>query len=390
MAATARLYRRGKWQQSEDGSETVTDVWEVRTDSETETITNVLAATGVPAKGASHPERTSAIVVERSTDHDDGVLTLWYVEVRYSTAITTREDTAYNVQRVKGGMRSSSIEVPAFYDSRGYPLVNSAGDLYEGLTRKIRTRTVNVTYNATTFPDWLFELSDTINAAAVTIHGITYAAGTCALRDVELPEEPERDNGGTLYWPVTYTIEINPLGFFVLLPNKGPNELVYQTRASSSAAWGDTTKATYDGKTPTTDRRVIKRPIQTEEQMPTGGEIWLDANGQAVKVPTLSATQLGTGTITAGAKTLTLASGSFDTTKHVGALVRIFGAGPKGRPLETRLAAVASSSSATTEIAAFTTVSTARAVWLSGVIVNQFVLDDYADWTSVPLPNNQP
>jgi len=390
MAATARLYRRGQWQQSEDGSETVTDVWEVRTDSETETITNVLAATGVPAKGASHPERTSAIVVERSADHDDGVLTLWYVEVRYSTAITTREDTAYNVQRVKGGMRSSSIEVPAFYDSRGYPLVNSAGDLYEGLTRKIRTRTVNVTYNATTFPDWLFELSDTINAAAVTIHGTTYAAGTCALRDVELPEEPARDNGGTLYWPVTYTIEINPLGYFTLLPNKGPNELVYQVRSAAANPWTDTTKATYDGKVPTTDRRVIKRPIQTEEQMPAGGEIWLDSVGQAVKVPTLSTTQLGTGTITAFSKTLTLASGSFDSTQHVGALVRVFGAGPKGRPLEARIKSVTSSSVAELEGAAFATVATAKAVWLSGVIVNQFFLEDQADWTSVPLPNNQP
>ncbi len=41
MAATARLYRRGKWQQSEDGSETVVDVHEVWTDSETDTITTV-------------------------------------------------------------------------------------------------------------------------------------------------------------------------------------------------------------------------------------------------------------------------------------------------------------------------------------------------------------
>jgi hypothetical protein len=391
MTATARLYRRGKWQQSEDGSETVVDVWEVRTDSETETITAVVTATGIPAKGASHPERTSAIVVERSADHDDGVLTLWYVEVRYSTAITTREDAAYNSQRVKGGMRSSSIEVPAFYDTRGYPLVNSAGDLYEGLTRKIRTRTVNVTYNAATFPDWVFELSDTINAAAVTIHGRTYEAGTCALRDVELPDEPERDKNGALYWPVSYTIEINPLGYYVLLPNKGPNELVYQTRTNSTAPWVDGTKATYDSTT-ASNRRIIKRPIQTEEQQQTGGEIWLNAVGQATKVPTLSATQLGTGYISAGSKTLTLSTGAFDSATHVGALVRVFGAGPKARPLEARIKSVTSSSVAELEGAAYTTVSVVapKAIWLSGVIVNQFILEDSADWSSLPLPNNQP
>ena len=390
MGATARLYRRGKWQQSEDGSETVVDVWEVWTDAETDTITTVVTATGIPAKKVSHPERASAIVVERSADHDEEVLRRWLVEVRYSTAITTREDEDYNLQRVKGGMRSSAIEVPAFYDARGYPLVNSAGDVYEGLTRKVRTRTVNVTYNAITFPDWLFELSDTINAAAVTIHGRTYPAGTCALRDVELPDEPERDKSGNVYWPVSYTIEINPLGFFVLLPNKGPNELVYQTRASSTAAWADTTKATYDGKTPTTDRRIIKRPIQTEEQMSTGGEIWLDANGQAQKVVTLQTSQFGTGTMTAGSASLSLATGSLAAATHTGALVRVFGAGVKGKPLEARIDTVVNSTTATLSRNALTTVSTAKPVWLSGVIVNQFFLEDSADWSSLPLPNNQP
>ena len=123
--------------------------------------------------------------------------------------------------------------------------------------------------------------------------------------------------------------------------------------------------------------------------MQLAGDIWLDAAGQSVKVPTLATTQLGTGGMTAGSTTLTLATGSFSTTSHVGALVRIAGAGPKGHFLDAQIAAVASSSSATLSIKASTTV-TGKAVWLSGVIVNQFVLEDLADWTSVPLPNNQP
>ena len=139
MTATARLYRRGQWQQDEDGTETVVDVWEITTTTETDTITTVVTATGIPAKGASHPEKTTAIVVNRQLSQDDEVLTRYLMQVTYSTAITTREDQAYASQRVKGGMRSGSIAVPAFYDARGYPLVNSAGDLYEGLTRKVRT-----------------------------------------------------------------------------------------------------------------------------------------------------------------------------------------------------------------------------------------------------------
>jgi hypothetical protein len=360
---------------AEDGSETVQDVWEILSTSETDSITTILGASGLPAKGSSHPEKTAAIVTDLDCDHHDEVLNVWYYNVRYSTKIQTREDAEYASQRVKGGMRSGSVDVPAFYDSRGYPLVNTAGDLYEGLSRKVRTRVVNVTANFSAVPQFLFELSDTVNAAAVTIHGVSYPAGSCLLTDVDMPDEPSRDKAGALYLPISYKIEINPNGWWILLPNKGMNELVYQTRTSSTAAWTDTTKALYDAKTPTTDRQVIKRRIQTTEQQDIPGDIWLDANGQAQRIVTLSASQLGTG--------------SLSTTTHPGALVRIKGAGVKGAWLTTTIKTVLSSSSATLADKAFTSV-TGGQVWVSGAYVNSFLLVDEANWASVPLPNNQP
>lgn len=388
MSASAKLKIRGQWNQDEDGTETVVDVYEVLASDETQTIATILAASGIPAKNASHPERAAAICVSRSATPAEDMLNVWTVTCNYTTRPRTYEDQDYDDQLVKGGIRSGSIEVPAFFDARGYPLINSAGDLYEGLTRKVRTRVFPVTYNSTTIPDFIFDRSDTINLAAVTIHGRTYAAGTCLLSDVQMPDEPARDKSGNKYWPITYTITHNPLGYYILLPNKGPNELVYQTRSSSTANWVDTTKALYDAKTPTTDRRIIKRPIANEEQQ-TLGDIWLNADGQAEKVVTLQSSQLGTGTMAAGGTTLTLGSGAFDTTKHVGALVRVVGAGPSGQVLQARIASIASSSVATLAIPAQSN-ATGVAVWLSGVIVNQFILEDFADWSGIPLPNNQP
>ena len=386
--ATARLYRRGDWQQAEDGSESVVDVYELLASSETETITSILSASGLPAKGDSHPEKSAAIAVSRSLSHDDTVLTLWYLEVRYSTAIETREDDTYASQRTKGGMRSSRVEVPAFYDSRGYPMVNTAGDLYEGLSKPVRTRTVNVTHNATSVPNYIFNLSDTINAAAVTILGTSYPALTCKMTDVNMPDEPVRDKAGDLYYPITYDIEINPVGWSILLPNKGPNELVYQTRTSSTADWEDDTKANYDSKTPTTDRRIIKRPIESEEQQNLGGEIWLDEHGQATPVVSLTGSSIGTANTTAGSTTLTMVTGTLPETP--GLLVRVAGAGLNGRYLETRLASVAAGGgSATMDRKALAAVSGGD-VYASGVIVNEFLLEDAADWSSLPLPNNQP
>jgi hypothetical protein len=386
--ATAKLYRRGDWQQAEDGSESVVDIYELLASSETETITSILSASGLPAKGSSHPEKSSAIAVSQSLSQDDTVLTVWRLEVRYSTAIETREDDTYASQRTKGGMRSSRVEVPAFYDSRGYPLVNTAGDLYEGLGRPVRTRTVNVTHNATSIPNYIFSLSDTLNAAAVTILGTSYPALTCKLTDVNCPDEPVRDKAGSLYYPVTYNVEINPYGWHILLPNKGPNQLIYQTRTSSTADWEDDTKANYDSKTPTTDRRIIKRPIESEEQQNLGGEIWLDENGQATTVVSLTGTSIGTANMTAGSGAITMVSGTLPET--VGALVRVEGAGLKGAVLASNILSVASGGgSGYLSQDAMETV-TGATVHASGVIVNEFLLEDAADWSSLPLPNNQP
>lgn len=390
MAVTARLYRRGKWKQDEDGSESVVDVWEIRADSETETLSNLLAASGLPAKGSSHAEKTAAIVVNREMDHQDEVLHVWYMNVSYSTRIETREDQPYASQRVKGGMKSGFIEVPAFHDARGVPLVNTAGDVYEGLKRKVRTRVVPVTANMTSFPDYLFNLADTLNAAAVTILNKSYPAGTCKLTDVDCPDEPSRDNEGNLYYPVTFKIEINPLGYSIQLPNMGVNELVYQKRATTSNPWADCTKAEYDAETTANLKQVIKRRIQTSEQQDSPGPVWLDANGQATRVVSFGTTQLGTGTITAGSKTLTLATGTFDLVAHKGSLIRIQGAGPMNGWLNTKISSLTSTTVAELNRAAFTTLSTAKQVWVSGAIINEFILEDLADWSSVPLPNNQP
>jgi hypothetical protein len=389
MTATARLYRRGEWQRAEDGSESVVDVWEIVTDDEESSITSVLAATGLPEKGDSHEESASAILISDDLKQHDDVLTLWYYTARYSTKITTREDAAYDAQRVKGGIKSSSKEIPAFYDSRGVPLVNTAGDLYPGLTRKRRLRVFNCTANFQTIPNWFFEYSDTINAAAVTIHGKSYPAGTCKLTDIDCPDEPSRDKAGNLFWPVSYNIVHDPDGYFIILPNKGSNEIVYQVRDDADSPWTDSTVTAYNAKTPTTDRQKIKRRIQTSEGQDVADDIWLNADGQAQRVISLNTTVLGTGNMTAGNATLTLVSGSFDSTLHKGALVKILGAGPLARPLVTRIESVSSSTVAVLATTAFTSVS-ANNVWLSGAIVNHFVMDDLASWTGVPLPNNHP
>lgn len=397
----SRLYRRGKWRQEEDGHESVTDVYEVLSDTDSETITAVLAASGVPAKGASHPERSDAIVKTREADHDGEVLTVWYVSCNYDTKWETKEDDAPLAQNVKGGMKSAWVEEPAYFDAFGNALVNSAGDVYEGLTKRRRLREVNVTANVASLPTYIFDRAETVNAAAVTILGTSYPAGTCLLTEVEFPDEPQRGNEGTEFYPLSFKILIDPDGHHILLPNKGVHELVYQTRATAEAGYSDATYTEYvahaaDDGGGNALKRIIKRRIQTDEQQDIAADIWLDAYGQAQRVVTLQTSALGVGGMSSGGTTLTLTSGTFDydagtplESLHLGAYVVVMGAGRFGRPLRSRITAVSSTTVATLADVSHALVS-GKNVYVSGAIVNRFLLPEIADWSGIPLPNNEP
>ena len=393
---SVRLKSRGKWKQAEDGTENATDVWEVLSNTDTETLSAVAQAdlgtadTRVPRKGKRHPERSDALVITREAEQNEDVPRLWLVTVEYSTKQETREDKPPLEQKTKGGMTSSTKEVPAYFDALGRPLVNAAGDLYEGLTRKQRLRTFPCTHHFTETPNWFFELGDTINAETITILGKDYEPGTCLLTDIDFPDEPTKGVGGEITWPVTYKIVHDPDGYFVILPNRGVHELIYQTRTSDTAAYKDTTWALYDAETNINRKRVQKRKIKTDNGEDVSHDIWLDAHGQSQKIIEFRDTQLGTGTIAKGAVALTMTGGVLDTVKHLGALIKIYGAGPKGRPLAAKIVTITEDGLSCTISAAAGKAAEDKPVWVSGALVNYFVLEHIADWTDVPLPNNHP
>jgi hypothetical protein len=286
-------------------------------------------------------------------------------------------------------MRSASRDVPAYYDAFGQPLVNTAGDIFEGLVKKQRLRAIPVTANYSSIPNYLFDLADTLNATAVTIHGKTYPAGTCLLEDVEMPDEPITSKDGVTYWPITYTVTVNPAGWHIILPNKGLNELVYQTRADTASPWNDVSKSTYDAESTPSLKRVIKRRIKDGQQQDIPSDLWLDNNGRAVRVIALSDTAFTGVATTAGSKTISVSGGGLNAETHTGCLVIIPGAGPFGKRLDCTITAVSSSTSATISVDASTSV-TGKTMQIPGAVFRTFLLEDLADWSSVPLPNNNP
>jgi hypothetical protein len=384
-----RELNRYDWEEDSEGNEQATIEYEIFVDDYTTSISTILAHASVPARRSAHPENSFAKCITRSFKRVDDFDDLIILTCVFSTKPDAQQDNNDPVvQLIKGGMRSSSVEVPAYYDALGYPLVNDAGDLFTGVTRKSRRRTVNVTANFDSVPDFLFQLSDTINGAAVTILGRTYPAWTCLLTNVAAPDEPTTSKDGVEYWPITYDIEINPEGYWVLFPNKGLHELVYQTRTATDEPWTDTTYALYAAEGSASLKQTIKRRIATVEQQDVGDDIWLDHRGQAVKVISLTTSTLAGGAMTAGDRVLTV-SGGLDAETHVGCLVVVPGAGLRGKRFVSTITSVGGATSCTVADQAKTTVS-GKAVSIPGARFKAFQLEEIADWSSVPLPNNQP
>lgn len=378
---------RYDWDEDFEGVETATIDFEILVDDYTTSIGTILAHGDVPARRASHPENSNAKCISRSLKRVDEFDDLLILSCKYSTKWITQQDDIDPLNLlVKGGMRSASVDVPAYFDALGFPLVNDAGDLFQGVTRKSRRRVVNVTANYSSIPDFLFELSDTINGAAVSIHGKTYPPWTCLMSNVQMADEPTTSKDGVEYLPISYDVEINPEGYWVLFPNKGLHELVYQLRVDTDSPWTDATYSAYDGESDGTLKRVIKRRINTDEQQAVADDIWLDHHGQAVKVISLSAVAIGTGDMTAGSTTLTISG--LDADRHTGAIVVVVGAGLRGKRLVTAIKSVGGGGAVLYD-AAKTTV-TGKNVYLPGARFKAFQLEEIGDWSSVPLPNNQP
>jgi len=377
------------WDEGPDGEETAVIEYEIFLDSYNTSISTILAHASVPGRRSAHPENANALCVERSLKRVQDFDDLLILTAKFSTRPEFGQDNDDPLNMlVKGGMSSAFREVPAYYDAFGQPLVNSAFDLYEGFSKKQRIRQINVTANYATIPNYLFDLAETLNTSAVTIHGKTYPAGTCYLSNVKMPDEPTRSKDGISYWPITFDVEVNPSGYHIILPDKGLHELVYQTRTSTTAPWVDKTKAQYDAVGTANLKQIIKRRIQTTEQQDAAEPMWLDFNGQATRVLSLSSTAFTDGAMTANSNTLTV-SGGLDEATHKGCLVIIPGAGPFGKKLEATIKEVASGTSCTLSVKASTAV-TGKSVYIPGARFKTFLLEDLADWSGVPLPNNEP
>jgi len=345
---------------------------------------DIRSAAGIPERGVTaHPLESTAICRSRRIESVANDYK-WRVVCEFNSESESTVEPPDDPEQlvVRGSQRAFSEQRPTLVDAYGNPVVNSAGDYYDGLTKRFRLREYVCTSSFFSIPDFLFELSGTVNSTWVTIHGKSYPPGTCLMGDVSHPDTPSTDSEGNYYWPITYHIEIDPDGWTTLLPNRGANALYYETRPDQDTDWSIVGFEAYDDVEDENLRQIRKGRILDDYDADLSDNIWLNQYGEKELV---SLTPLSTtGKMVEGLTTL-VASGF--TEQMVGTYVSVDYAGFRQRPLKARIVTYNSATSVELSSAACGTV---RGVAVRGgaARVNVFQLDDLADWSAVPLPNN--
>lgn len=370
----------------EDGSKNGIVTYIAHTDDLLTTQETILADPRCPQRQLSgHPQNPTIECRSRRIDTLGDYV--YRVTATFDNQRQTKEDNDdATVALIKGGQRAYTELRPVFFDAFGAPLVNAAGDFYEGQMKRHRMRQFNVTANfgSLAAAQFLFQYAGSVNANAVTILGETFPAGTCSLGEVQHPEEPFQDNNGVEYWPMVYDITVDPDGWFIMLPNRGPNEIVYQTRASTNDDFEDDTYANYQAETDNDLKKRIKRRIRTDEGQDVGSDIWLNPYGESEKLLGLTPQTLSV-SLTANSNAATVAGLNSD---HLGVNLVVPGAGPFQRPLRCRIDSVAGTTAQLSATASHSVTNVTA--YTSGATVVYFLIDDVLNWSSIPLPNNQP
>lgn len=381
-----KLMNKGPIKRSSDGSRQARIEYLVTSNNVDEDQDAILDHVNCPELHVTgHPDNSDIICRELEVSEYEGNDYKWIVTADFDTRVQF-DPVEYNVNNsvVEGGLKGITEDVPTFWDTYGNALVNDAGDYFEGLTKKSRLIACPVTAYFSAVPWALFaELNGTVNDDTITIHGVDFPAGVGLLEEPVMASRPVYAGDGTPYWKVDYNITLRADGWVSILPNRGFFHRVYQTRTTTSDPWEDVGYDAYTAEATGTLKRVIKVAITDDAETDVPSNVWLNDHGEAMlatfdQINSTCSTTANSTTVTSISPTL--------SADDVGKYIVITGAGYEGRKLRVRIESQGGSTAVISQTAK--TTGTGLAMKGGGAWCKVYQIEDLADWSSLPLPNN--
>lgn len=224
----------------------------------------------VPQWNQSHPDEPGFYLDFITPSRGAGGL-VWTLEAEYGIMKGSQDDPNPLQRKAKISGRTSLIEQPTFFDAKGSPIVNTAGEFIPGVMQTFATVEYSVTKNLAADPAWLQTHLGALNQDAIKIRGLVWQPKTLMLGAVSFGEFIEEERA--TYSEYQLTIMADPRKWTHELWNVGTVELV-QVRRLVAQPGGEkvTSKMVWV-------QQPIKRgdpPENVEEPVP------LDENGRAI------------------------------------------------------------------------------------------------------------
>lgn len=184
-----------------------TDVYQVIIDDPHDSGVTVLAGSGVPARGSSHPDDIGAFVIGRRASQESH--RKYHAFIRYSSRIPEdQQETNPLLQPVRRRWRSVQDTEIAVRDRDGKHVLNKAQVPYDPPLEKRASRVVlEFVRNESSFDGSLaLQFVNRVNSALYS------GANPGTLLCSEITGEEAFFNGAS-YWIVNYVFEYNPAGW---------------------------------------------------------------------------------------------------------------------------------------------------------------------------------
>lgn len=246
---------------------TIVREWAIETDGTDHSVYDVIAEFPQFTPGAL---TVDGLVVGNVNLKNRGTSDWLTLEVEYSNA----EFDSPLQKPIDWTWDSARVEVPAWVDAKGRPLVTTAGEIIPGLTRKIRIWNVRGTRNVPGVPSWILAgYGDSVNGDSVRLDGINFQPNYLALEKLSIGtwQEYKVQGRAVRFREMSFEFWYNPLSWSTFALNRGFVELLTREEVLETDSDGN----------PTKKRKV---PYQIRATNNAGEEVnspvFLDKNGK--------------------------------------------------------------------------------------------------------------
>lgn len=259
--------------ENQNGVITYTRVFQIETDSASDTQAVVQSYHELPAKFAPHPANPLLTARRIRSSQDTESPLFWRVEVEYSNEVfpVSNSDFQNQTQSINPLDREAKIrwgfaqyQEAINYDIDNQPIWNTAFDFYEGVTRDQSRPVITITKNMDSVPPWILKYPDAINSDDFVIDGIQVVKWQAKCQSVQVSEKRRENN--VVYRQVTIEIHLRheieieegfASGWTLMLVDEGFRKLEPKRNADGSIIQGRYVWANIDVEGHSTTKPVL-------------------------------------------------------------------------------------------------------------------------------------